>query len=393
MNSFAEHFLHVDMDAFFVEVERLYDPSLRGQAVVVGGLGNRGVVSSASYEARAHGVRSAMPIVEARRRAPHARFVASSMGRYGEVSEQVFETLRGVTPTMERLSVDEAFLDISGLRRHFDTALDVAREIRARIRSEVGIPASVGLATRKFISKLASEDAKPDGIHLVRAGEELAYLHPMPLRKLWGVGQATFAALEALGATTIGHVAQIDVEILRARLGPSLGQHLWQLSRGIDERSVTPGGGAKSVSVESTFATDVVGVESLERELLRLSDRLAGRLRRAGVRGRTVEIKVRYATFETVSRSVTPPNAVRRTHEIWQHGKELLAKLDIGNQPIRLLGIGVAQVGDAAAAEQLTLDTPVVRAADDAAELVRERFGDTSIMPASILGSEDRDRS
>ncbi len=391
MNSFAEHFVHIDMDAFFVEVERLHDSSLRGKAVVVGGLGNRGVVSSASYEARAYGVRSAMPIVEARRRAPHATFVAPSMGRYGEVSEQVFETLRGFTPTMERLSVDEAFLDISGLRRHFESPLLVAREMRTRVRTEVGIPASVGLAARKFISKLASEDAKPDGIHLVPAGRELAYLHPMPLRRLWGVGQATYAALEELGAATIGDVAKIESGILKARLGPSLGRHLSQLSRGIDERSVTSGGGAKSVSVESTFSRDVVGTENLERELLRLSDRLAGRLRRAGVRGRTVEIKVRYASFETVSRSVTPPNAVRRTHEIWEHGKALLAKLDLGDQPIRLLGVGVSHVGDARAAEQLTLDTPVVRAADDAAESVRERFGDDSIVPASILSTEDRD--
>jgi DNA polymerase IV len=390
VNSFAEHFLHVDMDAFFVEVERLHDPTLRGKEVIVGGLGNRGVVSSASYEARARGVRSAMPIVEARRRAPRATFVSSSMGRYGEVSKQVFETLRGVTPTMEKLSVDEAFLDISGLRRHFDSPLTVAREIRRRIRADVGIPASVGLATRKFISKLASEDAKPDGIYLVSAGEELAYLHPMPLRKLWGVGQATYAALEALGATTIGDVAAIDVGILTSRLGPSLGRHLWQLSRGIDDRSVTGGGGAKSVSVESTFSRDVVGVDNLERELLRLSDRLAGRMRRAGVRGRTVEIKVRYASFETVSRSVTPSDSVRRTHEIWEHGKALLGKLDVGNQPIRLLGIGVAHVGDADAAEQLTLDEPVVKAADDAAESVRERFGDDSIVPASLLKPTER---
>ena len=373
------------MDAFFVEVERLHDPSLIGKAVIVGGLGNRGVVATASYEARVNGVRSAMPIVEARRRMPHATFVTPSLSRYGEVSSRVFEIVESFSPTMERVSIDEAFVDISGLRRHFTSPMSVAQEMRAEIRSEVGIPASVGLAARKFISKLASEDAKPDGIYIVRAGEELAYLHPLPLRKLWGVGQATFAALEALGATTVADIASMDRDILTARLGPAHGTHLWQLANGIDGRSIQRGPGAKSVSVESTFHEDVVGAPNLERELLRLSDRLAARLRRAGIRGRTIEIKVRYASFETVSRSITPPNAVRRTHELWEHGKALLDKLDIGNQPIRLLGIGVSNVDDTDKAEQLTLDTPIVQAADDAAEAVRERFGDDSILPASIL--------
>ena len=384
-NGFAESFLHVDMDAFFVEVERLDDPGLRGRPVIVGGAGARGVVASASYEARAHGVRSAMPMVEARRRCPAAVVVPPRHRRYGEVSAEVFEIFRSFTPLVEGLSVDEAFLDISGLRLHFRRPLDVADAIRASIRATLDLPASVGVAAVKFVAKLASEDAKPDGVRVVGAGDELAYLHPMPVRRLWGVGQATHAALEALGVATIGDLAALPPGTLERRVGPAVGRHLSALASARDDRSIEAHGDAKSISAESTYERDLHDEEAIERAVLRHCDHLAARLRRAGVAGRTVSLKLRFADFTTVSRSFTSPVPVAVTADLWDIAQDLLARIERDNRGVRLLGVGATGLVPASEPHQLSMDHPGRDAVAAAAEEIRARFGDDAVLPARLV--------
>ncbi len=385
MRKFAERFLHIDMDAFFVEVERLRDPSLVGVPVVVGGLGRRGVVASASYEARAVGVHSAMPIGEARRLCPRARFLPPDHNAYGDVSQRVFEVFRSFSPLVEGLSVDEAFLDISGLRLHFASPAAAGNELRARIGVELGLPASVGISAVKFISKLASDAAKPDGLLVVAAGEELGFLHPMPVRRLWGVGEATRASLEGLGIQTIGDLAGVPEGVLVSRLGPSLAQHLSQLASGLDRREVEPGGGAKSVSVEETYAQDLLSDKDIEQAMLRLCDRLSSRLRRAGCAGHTISFKIRFGDFETLTRSLTVDDPLERTPALWDVARTLVGRVDRAGRGVRLLGIGVSALVDPATPRQLSLADRPRDVAAGAVEEVRERFGDEAVFPASLM--------
>ncbi len=388
MRRFAERFLHIDMDAFFVEVERRRDPSLIGKPVIVGGLGRRGVVASASYEARARGVHSAMPIGEARRLCPHARFVPPSHSDYGAVSRDVFAVFRSFSPLVEGLSVDEAFLDIAGLRLHYETPAAAGTALRERIRAELGLPASVGISAVKFISKLASDAAKPDGLLVVAAGTELDFLHPMPVRRLWGVGEATRVSLEALGVKTIGDLAGVPETLLVKRLGPSLAHHLSRLASAVDPRSVESGSQTKSVSVEETYNDDLESDLEIENNLLRLCDRLASRLHRAGYAGRVVSLKVRFADFETVSRSETVPMEVAATPAIWDEARRLLERVDRGGRGVRLLGIGVSGLVDATEPRQLSLDDRPRDAAAEAVEEVRERFGDDAVFRASFIRND-----
>jgi DNA polymerase-4 len=385
MDEFLEHILHVDMDAFFVEVERLRDPGLIGKPVVVGGGGARGVVAAASYEARTYGVYSAMPMVEARRRCPQAVVVPPGHGRYGEVSRVVFEVLRSFTPRVEGLSVDEAFLDISGLRLHYDRPGAVAQAIRQRIRSDVGIPASVGGSTTKFLAKLASENAKPDGLLIVSGGDELAFLRPMPVQRLWGVGEATLAALEALGIRTVGELADTPPATLEARLGPSLGHHLHELANARDPRPVEAGDGAKSISVEATYERDLLGSDAIEKALLRHCDRLSARLRRSGMAGHTVSLKLRFGDFTTVTRSVTTAVPVEHTPDLWDASQGLLRRIDLGDRGVRLLGVGATGLVPSSQPRQLSLEHPERSAAAEAAEAVRARFGDDAVVPARLV--------
>jgi DNA polymerase-4 len=392
MDRFAERFLHVDMDAFFVEVERRRDASLTGVPVVVGGLGQRGVVASASYEARERGVRSAMPIGEARRLCPHGRFIAPSHGVYGEVSSQVFAVFRSFTPLVEGLSVDEAFLDIAGLRLHYESPAAAGSELRKRIRRELDLPASVGISAVKFISKLASDGAKPDGLLVVPAGDELAFLHPMPVRRLWGVGEATRVSLEALGVATIGDLAAVPEGVLVKRIGPSLAQHLSRLAAGIDPRPVEPGDSVKSVSVEETYETDLGDRAEIERALLRLCSRLSSRLHRSHVAGHTVSLKVRFGDFETLSRSETLAEPIDHTPGLWDLAQLLLQRVQLADRAVRLLGLGVSGLVDSDAPRQLSLDSPQRSVAAGVVEEVRERFGDDAVLPASLLRSDEDKR-
>ncbi len=353
-STWATPILHVDMDAFFVEVERLTRPELVGVPVIVGGLGNRGVVASCSYEARAVGVHSAMPMAHARRLCPNAIYVAPTMQTYQQMSEQVFLLLRTVTPIVEPISVDEGFLDVSGLRRHHPDPHSVAVLIRKLIRAELGLPASVGIASNKFLAKLASNHAKPDGVHTVSEDQVSAFLNPLPVRALWGVGEATHAALEGLGVATVEDLLSVPAPALQSRLGSSLASHLRELARGHDSRSVEAGSGAKSISVEQTYARDIKGRNRLETELLAQSDRVASRLRQAGVSARTIGIKVRYAPFETISRSTTPPSAVDSSRAIYHLVLGLLDRIDL-ERPIRLVGVAATQLIDRHLPRQMSL--------------------------------------
>lgn len=386
----SEPILHVDMDAFFVEVERRRSPGLVGKPVVVGGAGPRGVVAAASYEARGFGVYSAMPMGGARRKCPDLIIVPPDHTFYRQVSELVFDIFRSFTPLVEGLSLDEAFLDVLGLRRHFESPVEIARAVRAEIRSGLGLPASVGIASNKFLAKLASGAAKPDGIHHVPVATQLEFLHALPVDALWGVGEAARASLEQLGVETVGDVAAIQPHVLERRLGAVHGRHLAELAAGVDSRRVTPDGEAKSVSVEETYPVDLVGATVVDAELLAHADALASRLRRSGLAGRTISIKVRFDDFTTVTRSESRRAATDTTREIHATARRLAERIDL-TRPVRLIGVAASNLEPADTPRQSSVDSvPEWEHLADAVESVRRRFGDASIEPASLLGREKR---
>ncbi len=380
----TEPILHVDMDAFFVEVERLESPGLRGRPVAVGGTGTRGVIASASYEARASGVRSAMPTITALRLCPELTVVHADHHRYSQVSEQVFEVFRSFTPHVEGLSLDEAFLDVSGLKRHYSTPVSVAEAIRARVREAIGLPASVGVAATKFMAKLASEAAKPDGCLHVPAATQLEFLHALPVSALWGVGPATLAGLERLGVSTVGELAQLPEGTIVSALGQANGRHLLALANGKDARPVVGDLEAKSVSVEETYERDLVGRAVWETALLAHAQRLSGRLRRSGLAARTVTLKVRYDDFSTVTRSVTG-EPVDSPRDLFRCAQALLEDVDL-DRPVRLLGLGGTKLEVGSDPRQLSLDGDEQweRVADAVAG-VRDRFGERAVEPARLL--------
>jgi DNA polymerase-4 len=387
--SWTEPILHVDMDSFFVEVERLAAPELVGRPVAVGGAGPRGVIASASYEARSYGARSAQPTAIARRLCPELIVVPADHARYAEVSEDVFALFRSFTPVVEGLSLDEAFLDVSGLRLHHVSPVEVGEAIRSAIRSELGLPASVGVASVKFIAKLASEAAKPDGIRHVPTSEQLRFLHALPASAMWGVGPATLAALARLGVETVGDIATLPEMSLVNAVGPSAGRQLHELSSGRDTREVTPDIAAKSISVEETFENDLVGTELVETALMGHAQRLSGRLRRAGLRGRTITLKVRYPDFSTITRSQTTTMAVDGGRQLFLLAIELLNGLGGPAEPVRLLGLGASGLEPAAMPQQLDIDNNAGwDSIESAIAGVRERFGDSALGPARLIDSK-----
>ena len=388
--------LHVDMDAFFVSVELLRRPELRGRPVVVGGTGSRGVVAAASYEARAYGVFSAMPSARARRLCPHAVFLPGDHAHYGTVSERVMEIFRSFTPLVEPISLDEAFLDVTGARRAQGDGATVGHRIRDDVLAREGLTCSVGVAPSKMLAKLASEAAKPqastdgplpgEGVHVIAPGSELAFLHPLPARALWGVGPATLDRLERLGVRTVGDIADLPEDTLVATLGSAHGRHLAQLARGIDARPVEPDQQLKSVGHEETFAHDHHEHETLNREAVRMSDGVAWRLRRAGLAGRTVTLKVRFADFQTITRSSTLPTTVDDGPAVARAALGLLAAVD-PTPGVRLLGVSVSGLVTGAA-QQLSFEDlggASWHEASGAVDAIRERFGDRAIGPASAV--------
>jgi DNA polymerase-4 len=387
------------MDAFFVSVELLRRPELRGRPVVVGGTGDRGVVAAANYEARAYGVFSAMPSVQARRLCPHAVFLPGDHAHYGEVSARVMAIFRTYTPLVEPLSLDEAFLDVTGARRSRGDGAQIGHAVREEIRRREGLVCSVGVAATKMVAKLASEAAKPrparagpepgTGVWVVPPGEEDRFLRPLPARALWGVGPATLAKLERLGVRTVGDIADLPEASLVGVLGPAQGRHLGRLANGIDARAVEPDQRAKSIGHEETFPSDHHELDTLGRELVRMADAVAWRLRRHEVAARTVTLKVRFGDFRTITRSATLAAPVDEGPALARAARGLLAAVD-PTPGVRLLGVSASGLV-AAAARQLSFDEvegPAWHEASGAVDAIRERFGDGAIGPASA--ADDR---
>jgi DNA polymerase IV len=389
--------LHVDMDAFFVSVELLRRPELRGRPVVVGGTGDRGVVAAASYEARAYGIFSAMPSARARRLCPSAVFLPGDHAHYGEVSERVMAIFRAYTPLVEPISLDEAFLDVTGVRRSTGDGATIATRIRTEVHEREGLTCSVGVAPSKMLAKLASEAAKPrvsthgpepgSGVHVVAPGGETAFLHPLPARALWGVGPATLARLERLGVRTVGDIAELPEPALVASLGTAQGRHLARLSRAVDPRPVEPDQPLKSIGHEETFSADRHEVDELRRDVVRMADAVAWRLRRGGFAGRTVTLKVRFSDFRTITRSSTLAATLDEGPAIARTALSLLAEVD-PRPGVRLLGVSVSGLV-AGAARQLSFDDAAAadwHEASGAVDAIRDRFGDRAIGPASAAG-------
>ena len=424
--------LHVDMDAFFVSVELRRHPELVGQPVVVGGTGPRGVVAAASYEARRFGVFSAMPGSVARRKCPHAVFLPGDHELYSAVSREVREILDEATPFVEPLSLDEAFLDVTGALRLLGDGVEIGRHIRERVQSQLDLSCSVGVAPNKFLAKLASVAAKPRatpdgvrpgaGVFEVRHGRELEFLHPLPVQRLWGVGPATLEKLQRFGVTTVGDLYRLGEQTLVSALGRASGRHLYALSQAIDDRPVENDRTTKSIGHEETFARDLHGPTELRTELVRLADAVASRLRAAQLGARTMTLKVRFAGFVTITRSVTLPTAVATAAAILDAVGPLLANID-PSPGVRLIGVHASNFGQPS--EQLSLDdlfagsastssgssgssapsnapgsgssprpAGAAATANDwvdasaAIDAIRERFGSTAIGPASTVSKQ-----
>ncbi len=372
--------LHVDMDAFFASVEQLDNPELRGKPVLVGHDGARGVVSAASYEARTFGCHSALPTAIARRRCPQAIIVPVRGGRYREVSLQVFAIFESITPLVEPLSIDEAFLDVSGSRRLFGgDEVAIARHIKQRILAETGVTGSVGVAPNKFLAKLASDWDKPDGLTVVRADELPGRLAPLAIGEMWGVGPATEARLRAAGIATFGDLQGMSLERAGQLLGERGAERYWRLARGEDDRPVTPDHEAKSLGAEQTFGVDVAERGHVRQVLLGQCERVAQRLRRHALQGRTVTVKIRYGDFETITRSATLPEPTERTDLLWQATAELWDRWAARSfRPVRLIGMSISQL-DRPRPRQTelfgTADDTRSRAVDAATDAIQARFG------------------
>jgi DNA polymerase-4 len=336
--------LHLDMDAFYASIEVLDDTSLRGKPVIVGGGVKRGVVAAASYEARKFGVHSSIPMAKARRLCPHGVFLPVRMERYKEVSDRVFGIFRRYTPLVEPVSLDEAFLDITASVRLFGPPEEIARKIRAEVRAETGLTVSAGVASSKFVAKIASDMNKPDGLTVVLRGKEQEFLGPLRVGSLWGVGEATRSALAEMGVQTIGDLAGVPEEAVVRKLGKH-GAHLHRLAHGIDDREVEPEREIKSMGREETFDEDLLEILALRRELLDIATRTAARLRSHRLKGRTVTLKVKYSDFRLVTREVTFPHGIDDGGEIFRQALTLLEKTEAGKKPVRLLGIYLSNFG------------------------------------------------
>ncbi|MFZ9926658.1 MAG: DNA polymerase IV [Candidatus Nanopelagicaceae bacterium] len=385
--------LHVDMDAFFASVEEADNPELKGKAVVVGA-GPRAVVTSANYVARGFGIRAAMPVAQARRLAPHAIFLPNRHHRYGEVSADVMRIFGDFSPHVEPLSLDEAFIDVSGATRLIGTARDIAVQIRARIEGELKITCSVGISTTKLIAKLASGRCKPNGILEIADDRVLEFLHPLPVRELWGVGPKTGEALTKLGLQTIGDIAHTPRGTLIRALGQGQGESLYELAWGRDLREVEESAIEKSIGAEETFARDTDDNEELLAELLRVTERVARRLRDQQLVARTIAIKIRFSDFTTITRSKSIDLPTASTQEIYEQVRRLFTALGLVRARVRLVGVRLENLeSDAGLVEQLTLGSREKgwRQVDQALDRARRRFGGGALKPARLIESSGQD--
>ncbi|HJP65183.1 MAG TPA: DNA polymerase IV [Actinomycetota bacterium] len=381
----SEPILHVDLDSFYASVEVLKDPSLAGKPVVVGSAAARGVVMSASYEARARGLHSAMPSVRARRLCPDAVFRPPDFESYRAYSNRFREILLSITPAVEPLSLDEAFLDVSGATLLFGSPSSIGERVRAAVHEELGLTASVGVARNKFVAKLASVRAKPNGMLVVPAEETLAFLHPLPVDALWGVGERTAETLGRLGLRTVEELARTPAVILERTLGDAHARTLLALANGEDDRSVVPFEAPKSVSHEETYPRDLDDPDEILRQLLALSHRVAERLRADGYRARTVTIKLRLPSFTTLTRSRTLPDPTDLAADLYHVAGELLRKLPPARRRFRLLGVAASGLVPSAAEQVALVRTGRWDEAERALDRVHRRFGRGAALPATLL--------
>jgi DNA polymerase-4 len=384
--------LHVDMDAFYASVEINRRPELRGRPVVVGG-GQRGVVAAASYEARKYGVHSAMSMTQALRRCPNAVVLPPDRAAYSAASAEVMAVLRDITPLVEPLSLDEAFLDVTRAIRLHGRPGVIAATIRARVEQRLGLTCSVGVAPTKFVAKLASARCKPDGMLVVPVARVLDFLHPLPVTALWGVGDRTGESLHRLGIRTVGDLAATPADALRRAVGTAAAEHLSALAQGIDPRPVEPDEVEKSISADRTLDTDLTDEADVRRELLRLAEEVGTRVRARRFAARTVGIKIRFADFRTVTRVRTLPGWTDVTGQIYETAVELYRSLDLDRPRIRLVGVKCEGLRDVdGIAEQLTLDLdaeptdrPARTGTDPVVDAARARFGAAAVQPGTLL--------
>ena len=378
--------LHVDMDAFYASVEVREQPGLAGRPVIVGGSPRgRGVVSAANYEARRFGIHSAMPTARAMRLCPHAVCLPGRMSLYASVSRQIREIFNRYSPLVEPLSLDEAFLDVTDSQRLFGSAAEIANAIKQAISNELSLVASVGIAPNKFIAKIASDLDKPDGFVEVMPGEVQAFLDPLPVSRIWGVGKATGKELDRLGITTIAQLRQQSEAVLQDRFG-KFGNHLWRLANGMDDRPVVSDSEAKSISNETTFDSDISNRDTLRAWLMELTEQVCWRLRQQDLFGRTVQIKLRFADFSTITRSHTLPEATQQTKQVWQAVMALFDKaMQSESRRLRLVGVGVSGLSDTAQRPQVQTDMfeqpedTRQTQLDEVADAIKSRFGSGGI--------------
>ena len=381
--------IHLDMDAFYPSVEVLDNPALKGKPVIVGGSRERGVVASASYEARKFGVHSAQPMATAMRLCPHGIFLPVRMARYREVSKQVFEIFYRFTPLVEPLSIDEAFLDVTGSTRLFGQPEDIARKIKKVVLEETGLTVSAGVAPSKFVAKIASDMDKPDGLTIVPPDRVREFLNPLPIKKMWGVGKVTHHALMRLNVRTFKELSQVPLKVLEKEFGKH-GLKLHQLSMGIDDREVIPYHDVKSMGHEETFPQDILDMDTAKKELLYLANKVAHRMRKKEVAGRTVTLKVKYSDFRQITRSKTLSKSTDDGFEIYSIVCQLLEKTAVGKRPVRLLGISLSQLSFLAARRQLPLfdqDMDSVRRKNlnMALDSLYEKYGEENVRPGVLF--------
>lgn len=384
--------LHCDMDAFYASVEERDRPELVGKPVIVGGSPEkRGVVSAANYVARRYGVHSAMPSVVAHRLCPHGIYLPPRISYYAEISKQIRDIFERFTPLVEPLSLDEAFLDVTGSEQLFGSATEIGLKIKQTVRNETGLVVSVGVAPNKFLAKIASDFRKPDGFYVVENVQE--FLDPLPVERLWGVGKQSSKVFEKLGIRTIGQLRQWPIETLESRFGRQ-GEHLWQLAHGIDDDPVVAEREAKSISHETTFEQDIDDLEILSAFLVELTEQVAWRLRRHGLKGRTVHLKVRFADFSLITRSQTLPEPTDITNELWQTADEMLRhRMPPNRQPMRLIGMGIGGFDTTGLVQRQLFDQDERQKQTDldaVADKIREKFGSGALRRAAAIGTSQQ---
>jgi nucleotidyltransferase/DNA polymerase involved in DNA repair len=387
--------LHVDMDAFFAAIEQLDDPALRGKPILVGFDGPRGVVTTASYEARPFGCHSAQPMSVAKRKCPQAIVVPVRGARYREVSGQVFDTLREFTPAVEPISIDEAFMDVTGSQRLLGDAIPIARRLKVRVTERTGLTASVGVAPNKFLAKLASDMDKPDGLTVIEPETIRSILDPLPISRMWGVGPATERVLAEMSIVTFGDARRLPEATLAGALG-EMGRRIYRLVRGLDERPVHTGHDTKSISHEQTFGADIAEPDRVRRVLLGQVEAVGRRLRKAGLRARGVTVKIRFGQFQTITRSASFEEPTDETDRLWSAARDLFDKWSRQSfEPVRLIGMGATRLSEEGEQSALFADDTSQRQQriDRTTDDIRDRFGKAAIRRGGTLSDASTKQS